>query len=144
MCISYLLGVSLLLLSLVGLLISQDSANAQPNSRFPTFSECLDNGHSAGTNLNGSDSKCITCDAVVEVDVTSGFSCPPQGKNLSGLVCDDLDQVLESIMLGYTTASSCIEVLIYPKYAGESYVVWANKSRGITQNVVLRGMTQVK
>ena len=107
--------------------------------RFPPFSECLDGGITSGCTSGDYDSNCISCDAVVTVDQNLGSRCSP-GENLAGRTCEDLDIVLESVLLGHTTARrNCLEIQIYPNVR-ESYMVWANKSEGIIQNIVLRGI----
>ena len=120
------------------------SVLSQGGARYPRFAQCLSGGTLAGR--GGAESynlDCISCSSVVTVDPARGSDCISRpGNDLDGSVCNDLDPVLESIMLGHTTSTSCIEVSVMPKAVGK-YVVLARGNQAITQSVLLRGRSEV-
>ena len=121
----------------LSLLASVHTQSRGPPSRFPIASGCLED-------LENSNSSCISCSISIIVDSVSGIDCSIVGGTLAGRVCDDLDDVIQSIIRDQTSHNreDCIEVLVKPKAdtGDDTYLVQIKENVEISWSVVFRGM----
>ena len=104
---------------------------------------------------NGGEVECVTCDALVTVNPSTGQDCSEMVRNnrsLNGLVCDRLVDTIESIASGHTSPQrrsdplqSCVAVDVYPMESGAVHVipglpVGDQRRIVISTNVVFRGV----
>ena len=132
-----------MLVCLLGVAVKAQQCPGRPPSpsgaadRFPSVARCL--------GRREPNTSCISCRTVVTVDAERGSDCARGQGSLSGRVCTELEDVIESIASQETChpMGSCIQVLIRPRSGRRAYDVMAREGRVIQQSVVLTGTSEV-
>ena len=131
--------VAVLLLCVLAPARGQNNPPPQPGAdvQFPGVTRCLDT-----TPFNTS---CLPCRVRITVDARTGRNCSRVRGSLNGVVCTELEDVIESIATRETVhpPGSCSQVLIQPRAGGQAYTVLAREGRVIQQSVVFTGTAEV-